>query len=112
MKVLNFGSLNLDYVYQVESILIPGETQASKSRQTFCGGKGLNQSIALAKAGIPVYHAGLIGEGGEQLLEVCRENGVIQSLLNRFRDYAVIRSFRSIEMVRTVSFFLEAPIEV
>ena len=46
MKVLNFGSLNLDYVYQVESILIPGETQASKSRQTFCGGKGLNQSIA------------------------------------------------------------------
>ena len=76
MKVLNFGSLNLDYVYQVESILIPGETQASKSRQIFCGGKGLNQSIALAKAGIPVYHAGLIGEGGEPLLEVCKENGV------------------------------------
>lgn len=76
MKVLNFGSLNLDYVYQVESILIPGETQASKSRQIFCGGKGLNQSIALAKAGIPVYHAGLIGEGGKPLLEVCKENGV------------------------------------
>ena len=76
MKVLNFGSLNLDYVYQVESILIPGETQASKSRQIFCGGKGLNQSIALAKAGIPGYHAGLIGEGGEPLLEVCKENGV------------------------------------
>ena len=37
--------------------------------------KGLNQSIALAKAGIPVYHAGLIGEGGEPLLEVCKENG-------------------------------------
>ena len=48
MKVLNFGSLNIDYVYQVESILIPGETQASKNRQIFCGGKGLNQSIALA----------------------------------------------------------------
>ena len=76
MKVLNFGSLNLDYVYQVESILIPGETQASKDRQIFCGGKGLNQSITLAKAGIPVYHAGLIGEGGEALLEVCKENGV------------------------------------
>lgn len=76
MKVLNFGSLNLDYVYQVESILIPGETQASRDRQTFCGGKGLNQSIALAKAGIPVYHAGMIGDGGEMLLETCRENGV------------------------------------
>ena len=76
MKVLNFGSLNLDYTYQVETILIPGETQASKSREIFCGGKGLNQSIALAKAGVPVYHAGMIGEEGEILLETCRENGV------------------------------------
>ena len=76
MKVLNFGSLNLDYVYQVDHIIIPGETMASKSRNTFCGGKGLNQSIALAKAGIPVYHAGMIGEGGEILLEACVKNGV------------------------------------
>ena len=76
MKVLNFGSLNIDYVYQVESILIPGETQASRDRQIFCGGKGLNQSIALARAGISVYHAGMIGDGGELLLETCRENGV------------------------------------
>lgn len=76
MKVLNFGSLNLDYVYQVKNILIPGETQASKSRKTFCGGKGLNQSIALAKAGISVYHAGMVGEEGDVLLETCRENGV------------------------------------
>ncbi len=76
MKVLNFGSLNLDYVYQVESILIPGETQASKDRKTFCGGKGLNQSIALAKAGIGGIHAGMIGEEGEILLKTCQEGGV------------------------------------
>ena len=76
MKVLNFGSMNVDYVYQVDHILIPGETLASKERNTFCGGKGLNQSIALAKADIPVYHAGLVGEGGEMLLETCKENGV------------------------------------
>lgn len=83
MKVLNFGSLNIDYVYRVESILIPGETQASKERQIFCGGKGLNQSIALAKAGIPVYHAGMIGDGGEILLETCRENGVNTEFIRR-----------------------------
>lgn len=76
MKVLNFGSMNVDYVYQVDHILIPGETLASKERNVFCGGKGLNQSIALAKAGIPVYHAGLVGQGGDALLETCRENGV------------------------------------
>ena len=48
MKVLNFGSLNLDYVYQVASILIPGATQAARNRQTFCGGNGLNQAMAVA----------------------------------------------------------------
>ena len=35
MKVLNFGSLNLDYVYQVDHIIIPGETQATKSRNLY-----------------------------------------------------------------------------
>ena len=92
MKVLNFGSLNLDYVYQVESILIPGETQASKSRQTFCGGKGLNQSIALAKAGIPVYHAGLIGKTViEKLAGISVEVDVASEF--RYRDPGTMRTY-------------------
>ena len=49
MKVLNFGSLNLDYTYQVESILIPGETQASKRRDIFCGGKALASPLPLRR---------------------------------------------------------------
>ena len=28
MKVLNIGSMNLDYVYQVDHIVQPGETEA------------------------------------------------------------------------------------
>ena len=64
MKILNLGSLNLDYVYQVDHMVQPGETLASSDMQIFCGGKGLNQSIALAKAGADVYHGGLIGEEG------------------------------------------------
>lgn len=83
MKVLNFGSLNMDYVYQVDHILEPGETLTSSDRNTFCGGKGLNQSIALARAGIPVYHAGLIGEGGDPLLAACEENGVNTEFIRR-----------------------------
>lgn len=76
MKVLNFGSLNLDYVYSVDHMVTPGETLASSGMNVFCGGKGLNQSIALAKAGVEVYHAGLIGGEGEMLLDACRESGV------------------------------------
>lgn len=58
MKVLNFGSLNLDYVYQVEHFVAPGETPSAVSQQVSCGGKGLNQSVALARAGAEVFHAG------------------------------------------------------
>ena len=50
MKVLNYGSLNVDYVYSVDHIIVGGETQQSLKMETFSGGKGLNQSIALAKA--------------------------------------------------------------
>lgn len=76
MKILNFGSLNYDYVYQVDHMVRPGETLASKQLQTFAGGKGLNQSIAIAKAGHDVYHAGLVGEDGQMLLNTCLDNGV------------------------------------
>ena len=83
MKVLNMGSLNLDYVYQVDHIVTGGETLASGGMEVFCGGKGLNQSIALARAGVPVYHAGMIGEDGEMLLDICRENGVDTRYIRR-----------------------------
>ncbi len=76
MRVLNFGSLNVDYVYQVDHILVPGETEVSACRNLFAGGKGLNQSISLAKAGAPVYHAGLVGNDGDILLETLEENHV------------------------------------
>jgi len=76
MKVLNIGSLNLDYVYQVDHIVQPGETEASFDMNIFLGGKGINQSMALAKAGVKVYHGGMIGEDGQPFLEACKEYGV------------------------------------
>ena len=48
MRILNFGSLNIDLVYQVDHIARPGETIASSDHHTFAGGKGANQSAALA----------------------------------------------------------------
>ena len=76
MRVLNIGSLNLDYVYSVDHIILPGETEATSSRNIFLGGKGINQSIALAKAGVEGYHGGLIGNGGQPFLDACKEYGV------------------------------------
>ncbi len=76
MKVLNIGSLNIDYVYSVDHIIQPGETEATGSRTIFLGGKGMNQSCALAKAGVEVYHGGMIGQDGTMFLDACKEYGV------------------------------------
>ena len=76
MKVLNIGSMNLDLVYTVDHIVQPGETEASVSMNTFLGGKGMNQSVALAKAGVEVYQGGMIGEDGQPFLDACAEYGV------------------------------------
>ena len=76
MKVLNFGSLNYDYVYQMDHIVRPGETLTSSGRDIVLGGKGLNQSIALARAGVTVYHAGAVGEDGDELVNYLKDNGV------------------------------------
>ncbi len=83
MRVLNIGSLNYDYVYDVDHIVKGGETIASNGMQVFCGGKGLNQSIALAKAGVAVYHAGLIGEDGDRFIELCSTFGVDTTYLQK-----------------------------
>ena len=56
MPVHSFGSLNLDYVYAVDHFVQGGETMAALGRQVFAGGKGLNQSIALARAGVGRLH--------------------------------------------------------
>ena len=76
MKVLNYGSLNVDYTYSVPHIIVGGETMASFELHEYCGGKGLNQSVALAKAGLDVWHAGIIGNDGQMLLDACADAGV------------------------------------
>ncbi len=94
MRILNFGSLNLDHVYGVEHFVRPGETLAVQSYRQFCGGKGANQSIALARAGAHVMHAGRIGTDGLILRQNLEKNGVDCSLLitgNEPTGHAVIQ---------------------
>lgn len=76
MRLLNFGSMNVDHVYQVEHFVTPGETISARKLDHFCGGKGLNQSVALACAGAETYHAGMLGKGGEELEQMLAHSGV------------------------------------
>lgn len=77
MRILNFGSINIDYVYKVDSFVSPGETKQSQgNRIVNSGGKGFNQSTALAKAGVKVYHAGCISKTDFFLKSQLEELGV------------------------------------
>lgn len=76
MSILVFGSLNIDHVYQVKHLVRPGETLPSTKYNRFQGGKGANQSVALARAGADVFHAGRIGPEGLWLRDALAAEGV------------------------------------
>lgn len=82
-KVLVYGALNLDHVYSVDHFAGPGETISAKALRTTCGGKGLNQAVAFAKAGAQTYLAGKTGIGGEVLRDTCQKYGVNTDYLMR-----------------------------
>lgn len=88
MKILVFGSLNIDFVMQVDHIIIPGETLKIDQMQVFPGGKGLNQAAAIARAGFPVVMAGNVGQmDGRLLLDLMDDYGI---------DYSQVRSLPGI----------------
>ena len=98
MKALNFGSLNLDYVYQVEHFVQPGETLSALRQTVKTRDKGLNQSIALAQAETVVYHAGCVGQGGALLRQTLEDSGVNTAYLREtdaLQGNAVIQVDRS-----------------
>lgn len=86
-RILNFGSLNVDHVYTVEHFVRPGETVDSLEMEVFPGGKGLNQSVALARAGAEVYHAGKIGKDGSFLTQLLQSAGVDVSFVETINGY-------------------------
>lgn len=98
MKILNFGSCNIDFVYNLEHIVREGETISAEKMEKFSGGKGLNQSVALAKGGAEVYHAGKIGADGEFLREILKDAGVNTDFLetiNGQTGHAIIQVSKS-----------------
>lgn len=82
MKFINFGSLNIDKVYQVPHFVQGGETVGSLAYAEFPGGKGLNQSIALSRAGGKVKHVGAIGQEGQFLKTVLEKELIDTSGIN------------------------------
>ncbi|WP_133010435.1 ribokinase [Marinomonas flavescens] len=81
MTIYNVGSINLDHLYQVDHFVRPGETMASQNYQCLLGGKGANQSVALAKAGADVKHVGAIHRSDQAVLDQLASLGVNTDLI-------------------------------
>ncbi len=79
MKMVVFGSLNIDKTYSLEDFVRPGQTISAKKMEQFCGGKGFNQAIALHRAGNEVSFAGAVGQDGGMLLDTLDRNGIDRS---------------------------------
>lgn len=83
MKIINFGSVNIDIFFAVEHIVRPGETISARDIERRAGGKGLNQSVALAKNSDEVYHVGNIGSDGEFLADYLVSQGINTDFLRK-----------------------------
>ena len=104
MNVVNFGSLNLDHVYAVDHFCRAGETIHTAGYTQNAGGKGLNQSIAVARSGQTLCHAGMLGAGGEPLAQLLEGCGV-----DLRRPHRATPSSRSSPTDRTASSSTAAP---
>ena len=94
MKILNIGSLNIDKTYTVKRFVQPKETIRALKYEEFCGGKGLNQSTALAKAEAEIYHAGAVGKDGKVLVDMLNGAGACTEYIKWVDDvsgHAVIQ---------------------
>ena len=81
MKILDFGSLNIDDIYSLPHFVRPGETIASTAYAQSAGGKGFNQGVALRKAGCDVRFGGAMGKDGQFLADYMNELGVDTSCI-------------------------------
>ena len=83
--IIVFGSINMDLVVYSDKQPAKGETILGNSFETFQGGKGANQAVAVAKLGLPVSLIGKVGNDvfGDELLENLNRETVDTSMVVR-----------------------------
>jgi ribokinase len=72
------GSLNMDFVVQVDALPVPGQTVSGRSFAMLPGGKGANQACAVGRLGGTGRMIGRVGRDvfGEALKRSLREAGI------------------------------------
>ena len=69
MAIYNLGSINIDHFYRLPHLVRPGETLAAETYTQGLGGKGANQSVAIAKSKNQVLHIGALSRADNRYFE-------------------------------------------
>lgn len=87
-EALVFGGVNLDQVVYLPRPPKEGETLEGESIETFLGGKGANQAVALSRLGASVSFVGNVGRDsfGEELSAVLSEENINLSMLGSVKE--------------------------
>ena len=99
MTIFNLGSINVDYFYHLPHLVTAGETIAANDLTIGLGGKGVNQSIAIGRAGGDVWHIGAVGKANADYCDIISEAGV----KTEFIELLDMPSGHAIVMVEAVS---------
>ena len=101
-EALVFGGVNLDQVVYLSRPPKEGETLEGENIETFLGGKGANQAVALSRLGASVSFVGNVGRDsfGEELTASLSSEGIDLSMLgsvNEKTGTALINVFKNSE---------------
>lgn len=86
--IVVIGSVNLDFMVQVDKPPSPGETILARTMVRRPGGKGANQAVAASRMGASVSFIGSIGDddSGEWLLRRLQAEGVDTSFVGTSQE--------------------------
>ncbi len=89
VKVVVFGSANMDLVAFCPHLPAPGETVLGTGFQMANGGKGANQAVGCVRLGAETWFVARLGQDsfGHQLYESFKREGIVTDLVLRDPDF-------------------------
>lgn len=83
-RVMVLGSMNVDTIWRVDHMPLPGETISADQKTSAGGGKGANQAIAAARSGARTSFVGKVGRdtNGKFMIRSLRKEGIDTTLIS------------------------------
>lgn len=99
VKILVLGGVNWDTTLRVAHLPRPGESIVAGAMSDDIGGKGLNQAVAVSRAGADVYLVGATGADaeGDRIRDFLAGEGISTRFLARLSNTPTGRAFITVD---------------